>query len=109
MVLDESVSVLYVSVQAQGLELLVEIQRDSGVGYLFVSHDLAVIQELCQRSLVLFRGSLVEQGLTSQVLSAPKYPYTELLVASTPGPGWGPERVVAARMRFTQRMSTVGG
>ena len=101
-VLDEAVSALDVSVQSQVLELLGDIQRDSGVSYLFVSHDLAVIQELCQRSLVLFRGAIVEQGKTSQVLSAPQHPYTELLVASTPGPGWDPRRVVRARQGFMQ-------
>ena len=106
-VLDEAVSALDVSVQAQVLDLLAEIQRDSGVSYLFVSHDLAVIQELCQRSLVLFRGAIVEQGQTSQVLSEPKHPYTELLVASTPGPEWDPKRVVQARLDFTQQMMVV--
>lgn len=104
-VLDEAVSALDVSVQAQVLELLRDIQRESNVSYLFVSHDLAVIQELCQRTLVLFRGTVVEQGATDEVLSNPEHPYTRLLVASTPGPGWDPERVVQERLSFTQRMS----
>ncbi len=107
-VLDEAVSALDVSVQAQVLDLLAEIQRESGVGYLFVSHDLAVIQQLCQRSLVLFRGRVVEQGETDRVLATPEHPYTRLLVASTPGPGWDPERVVEARLSFTQRMTLPG-
>ncbi|WP_313810698.1 ATP-binding cassette domain-containing protein [Glutamicibacter sp.] len=104
-VLDEAVSALDVSVQAQILELLAEIQRDSDVSYLFVSHDLAVIQQLCQRSLVLFRGSLVEQGNTTQVLSHPQHPYTKLLVASTPGPGWKPDKVVQSRKEFNELMA----
>jgi len=107
-VLDEAVSALDVSVQAQVLDLLAEIQRDSGVGYLFVSHDLAVIQQLCQRALVLFRGAVVEQGDVDRVLTSPEHAYTKLLVASTPGPGWDPERVVEARMSFTQRMTVAG-
>ncbi|MFE7197738.1 ABC transporter ATP-binding protein [Microbacterium oxydans] len=107
-VLDEAVSALDVSVQAQVLELLAEIQRESGVSYLFVSHDLAVIRELCSRVLVLFRGTVVEQGEASRVLRAPQHPYSQLLLASTPGPGWDPERVVRDRMTFTQRMEVVG-
>ncbi|AZS38873.1 MULTISPECIES: ABC transporter ATP-binding protein [Microbacterium] len=107
-VLDEAVSALDVSVQAQVLELLAEIQRESGVSYLFVSHDLAVIGELCSRVLVLFRGTVVEHGETGQVLRSPQHPYSQLLIASTPGPGWDPERVVQDRMTFTQRMEVVG-
>lgn len=107
-VLDEAVSALDVSVQAQVLELLAEIQRESGVSYLFVSHDLAVIRELCSRVLVLFRGTVVEEGETGRVLRSPQHPYSQLLIASTPGPGWDPERVVRDRMTFTQRMEVVG-
>ncbi len=106
-VLDEAVSALDVSVQAQVLELLAEIQRESGVSYLFVSHDLAVISELCTRVLVLFRGAVVESGETKRVLTEPRHAYSQLLIASAPGPGWDPESVVQARLTFTQQMSMV--
>lgn len=105
LVLDEAVSALDVSVQEQVLELLADIQCDSGISYLFVSHDLAVIRELCQRVLVLFRGAVVEQGDTATVLEAPSHPYSELLISSTPGPDWDPERVARERLNFTRRMS----
>ncbi|QYM74748.1 ABC transporter ATP-binding protein [Leucobacter luti] len=105
LVLDEAVSALDVSVQAQVLDLLSEIRRDTGVGYLFVSHDLAVVEEVCERVLVLYRGTVVEEGPTEQVLSAPQHAYTQLLISSTPGPGWDPERVVRDRITFTQAIA----
>lgn len=101
-VLDEAVSALDVSVQAQVLDLLAEIRRDTGVAYLFVSHDLAVVEEVCERVIVLFHGAIVEQGDTATVLGAPQHPYTRLLISSTPGEGWDPERVVRNRELFTR-------
>ncbi|MBL3700054.1 ABC transporter ATP-binding protein [Leucobacter luti] len=105
LVLDEAVSALDVSVQAQVLDLLSEIRRDTGVGYLFVSHDLAVVEEVCERVLVLYRGTVVEEGPTAQVLGQPQHAYTQLLISSTPGPGWDPERVVRDRITFTQAIA----
>ncbi|GAA1569209.1 ABC transporter ATP-binding protein [Leucobacter aridicollis] len=105
LVLDEAVSALDVSVQAQVLDLLSDIRQETGVGYLFVSHDLAVIQEVCDRVLVLYRGTVVEEGTTAEVLGAPEHAYTKLLISSTPGPGWDPERVVRDRMSFTQAIA----
>jgi ABC-type glutathione transport system ATPase component len=105
LVLDEAVSALDVSVQAQVLELLDDIRRSSGVGLLFVSHDLAVVQEITDRVLVLFKGVVVEEGATSEVLHQPQHLYTQLLVSSVPGPGWDPSDVIERRRQFQASLS----
>ena len=89
-VLDEAVSALDVSVQAQVLNLLGDLQRRTGVAYLFITHDLSVVRQVADDVLVLRSGRVVEHGTTDQVLSAPAADYTKLLIASTPQPGWKP-------------------
>lgn len=86
MVLDEPTAALDVSVQAQILNLLGEIQRRRNVSYLFISHDLAVVEHIADKILVMYLGRIVEAGPARQVLVAPKHPYTRALLDSVPVP-----------------------
>jgi peptide/nickel transport system ATP-binding protein len=83
-VLDEAVSALDVTIQAQILDLLVALQRETGVGYLFISHDLGVISHLSDRVLVMKDGVVVEEGRPDDIFRHPAHPYTRDLIASIP-------------------------
>jgi len=98
LVLDESVAALDVSIQAQVLNLLADIRDSTGVSYILISHDLAVVRQLAEHAIVLWRGRVVEQGPTAAVLDDPQHEYTKRLRASVPRPGWKPTRRAAPAM-----------
>ena len=92
LVLDESVSALDVSIQAQILNLLADIRESTAITYVLISHDLAVVRQITETCVVMRKGRVVEDGATSEVLDNPREDYTKMLRASVPGPGWKPSQ-----------------
>lgn len=95
---DEVTSALDVQVADAVLRLLLRLQEETGVGYLFITHDLATVKAIADEIVVMLRGEVVEQGPRSEILSPPHHPYTDLLLSSVPEmePGWL-DRVLAER------------
>jgi peptide/nickel transport system ATP-binding protein len=84
LVMDEATSALDVSIQAQVLDVVAEVRRARGLTVLFISHDLAVVRRVCEQTVVMSQGEIVERGATDRLLADPQHPYTRKLLASVP-------------------------
>src|SRR5258706_15308908 len=92
LILDESVAALDVSIQAQVLNLLADIRDETAISFVLISHDLAVVRQLTEQVVVMWRGRVVERGETADVLDHPRADYTKLLRSSVPSPGGKPKQ-----------------
>ena len=82
LILDEATSALDMTVQKEILELLSELRREEGMTYLFISHDIALVQQFCDRVLVMDQGRMIEEGTPDEVIRAPRQEYTKRLIES---------------------------
>ncbi|MGU3401292.1 ABC transporter ATP-binding protein [Brucellaceae bacterium D45D] len=87
LIADEPTTALDVTIQAQILELIKELQDEEGMSVMFITHDMGVVAEIADRTVVMYLGSAVEQGTTAQIFNAPKHPYTRALLSAVPRMG----------------------
>ena len=109
LVCDEPVSALDVSVQAQIVNLLQDQRAQSGIAYLFISHDLAVVEHLCERLLVMYLGRVMECGDTRTIASRPAHPYTRALIAAIPSLRPTPDKAATLVGEVPSRLSPPAG
>ena len=84
LVLDEPVSALDLSIQAQVLNILIDLQKEFGLAYLFISHDLSVVKHIADEVMVMYLGRAIEKGTADKVFNDPRHPYTKALLSATP-------------------------
>jgi peptide/nickel transport system ATP-binding protein len=98
---DEATSALDVSLRAQMLDLMMRLQDELGLAYIFISHDMSVIRYMCDRVAVMYRGRIVETGDTEQVTRAPRHDYTRALLSAIPNPD-PRDRRIHTRFRYRE-------
>jgi peptide/nickel transport system ATP-binding protein len=106
-VADESVAALDVSIRAQVLELFEQLQREHRISYVFVSHDMSVIERVCHRVAVMYCGRIVEIGRRDRVLNHPRHPYTQRLINAVPVPDVDRKRDFKALLKDIERVNAI--
>ena len=101
MIADEPVSALDVSIQAQVINLMQDLQQEFGLSYIFIAHDLSVVRHISNRIVVMYLGNIVEAGPADQIYNRPMHPYSRMLLSAVPRPD--PDARRRARARLARR------